>query len=221
MVFFNNGLIIQDSLHKSQMPYDSNKLAPIMNCYCGVHKYALPYETNEDEGFWAAYRNVEWSEPFPDGTRILYHFANNISTAKEFIDCCKSRNYILRYLFIQSTFGDEIWNGEFPKGDFLGYEICEIPFDAYTFFEVFMNDRYNEYAFKLNENGLFKTEVDALAFKREYERDLAAGIVGDGEVDLYVCKIYEVSEKELLKVLCSQPQGVDNCGQTVQKNKNR
>ena len=128
-------------------------------------------------------------------------FAHDKVIITKYIEKCHQMNIDISYMFVQSDYAKEKWTLPLPKMKFIGYEVCEIPLDACAIFDLFMCEQYKKHLPNLNNYGLFKTEANALSFKQEYERDLAAGIVGDGDVNLYVCKLYEVSEEELIKVL--------------------
>ena len=204
MKLYNNGILIQDTMRSSAMMRVYNEINPIgLNKYNGVHKHIIaPFHCyNTDSSFDIINREIMFSKPDNDGLSQKYEFIHNSTLTRRYIALCHEHGIIMRYLFIQSEYNNEIWDSAVPDGEFLGYEVCEIPLDFYTYSDIFCNARYNNYIQILNKNGLFSSENDAADFKRKYERDLVAGIVGDGDVNLYVCKLYEVSEEELIKVL--------------------
>ena len=203
MEYVNNGLYIQDINKEHSMLRDF--LGTTLKQYAGINRFFYPFfSEDEDEDFNRTYWKVHYSEPDADNMKQLYFFINDKNNAKKYIDMCKSRGISMRFLFVQSTYKDEIWNGNVPEGKFLGYEVDELASDPYTLMDLFgLNnaDLYRKYVARLNEYALFETEEDAVAFKQEYERDLAEGLIGDGDVDLYICKLYEISESEIEKVL--------------------
>ena len=121
---------------------------------------------------------------------------------KAYIGKCQALQISLRLLFVESDgYTEEIWGNAIPERRFLGYEVMEIPLDPWTLLDLANREQYGRYREELNENGLFKTEETAAAFRETYRRELEAGLVGDGPVELFLCRIYEVALPDLLKAL--------------------
>jgi hypothetical protein len=103
-----------------------------------------------------------------------------------------------RLLFICSDYTDEVWDAPLPPMTLLGYECCEIPFDNCCIYDLLEDEQYFlEHRQKLNEYGLFSDEAACRAFRDEYNRLLSEDKVGDGEVDLYICAVYEVAAEDM------------------------
>ena len=121
---------------------------------------------------------------------------------KAYIAKCDSLEIPIRFLFVESSrYAEEIWPYEIPERTFLGYEVAEIPLDPWTLLDLTRREQYECYRKALNENGLFKTEEEALDFLNVYQKELDAGLVGDGPVDLNVCKVYEVALADLNDII--------------------
>ena len=51
----------------------------------------------------------------------------------------------------------------------------------------------------LNEYGVFDTLEDVTEFKKAYDVAFEKGDIGDGDMDTYICRVYEVKEKQRKK----------------------
>ena len=132
-------------------------------------------------------------------------FFTDMELLKAYIAKCDSLEIPIRFLFVESSrYAEEIWPYEIPERTFLGYEVAEIPLDPWTLLDLTRREQYECYRKVLNENGLFKTEEEALDFLNVYQKELDAGLVGDGPVDLNVCKVYEVALADLNRILYQQ-----------------
>lgn len=200
MGMIDNGIVILErGMRTPQIRSFQEELKKTGNYeYHGIHEFNDFPLINQDQESNRLFKAITF---FGNTALSQCSFAHDKEIITKYIEKCNQINIDISYMFVQSDYEKEKWVHPLPKMKFIGYEVCEIPLDACAIYDLFMCEQYKKFLPELNKNGLFKTESDALAFKQEYERDLAAGIVGDGEVDLYVCKIYEVSEEELLKVL--------------------
>ncbi|MBR6563593.1 MAG: hypothetical protein IKK70_06630 [Clostridia bacterium] len=68
-----------------------------------------------------------------------------------------------------------------------------------SIWDLLNTEFFTEHHKNLNGDGLFDNYNDAVAFKKHYIELLQKGLVGDGDVDLYVCCIYEVPNEYFIK----------------------
>ena len=188
-----NGFLIQDLTIEDPT---IKQLLPQAN-YRGVHRYAQDPLTDQTLCRDPAVRNLRdrrFSRPAGEGYWYVNEFVSDPDLLKEYLAGCQAYDRPYRLLFICSDYADEVWNAPLPPMTFLGYECCEIPFDACCIYDLLEDDRYfSEHRQKLNEYGLFSDEAACRAFRDEYDRLLSEDKVGDGEADLYVCAVYEVA----------------------------
>ena len=145
---------------------------------------------------------MQFSKQIGENAFQFLNFITSVEFALHLIKKCCEKNILLRALFVESDgYTEEIWENAIPERSFLGYEVMEIPLDPWTLLDLANREQYERYREALNENGLFKTEETAAAFRETYRRELEAGLVGDGPVDLFLCRIYEVALPDLLKAL--------------------
>ena len=129
---------------------------------------------------------------YADGSFALLNFITAADLLFKYLQACREAGIAIRVLFVKSNYADELWEGEFPISRFLGYEYCEIPFDSqivtdfnwYTPLKAFHNS--------LNHFGLFDTIEKAEEFKKAYDAHMMKGMIGDGEMDAFICEVYEV-----------------------------
>lgn len=205
-----NGIIIQDT-SCNNIFFDSYIDKGVMkNNYKGVHRFCtftLGDVKDKDSANRSLFDKIRWSDSenfemtkyMIDNQLIpVNEFIHNIELAKEYIQRCNEHHIPSRALFIESDFPCELWKGLIPNKFFLGYEVCEIPIDPWTLLDLFNREQFKKYRSLLNENGLFKSEEDAAEFMKDYKEQLSQGLVGDGDVDLYVCRVFEVKTEDLL-----------------------
>lgn len=192
MMFFN-GLIIQNKNNKNQV------MEFVPNVYCGIQSLSEVY-FSEKQGERAHMLQREITFDVNSGNpNICNEFITSADLAKKYILMCQSLEIAIRILFIESYYPFEIWKDNKPKCDFLGYELIEeVPTGIMTLYDLYTNEKLSRYRDLLNENGLFKSEEDATEFMRHYKELLVQGLVGDGNVDLYVCRVSEVKTEDLL-----------------------
>lgn len=125
-----------------------------------------------------------------DGYQIL-EFISDESLLEQYILCCNERKINIRILFVESDYPCEIWKGRSFDTEFLGYEYCPMPIDEQIISDLDLCPYFENFRSILNNYGLFNTYNEALNFKRAYESALKQGIVGDGEADAYICKVFQ------------------------------
>ena len=202
-----NGIIIQDTSFNNIFVDSYIDKDVMKNNYKGVHRFCTftlgdVKEKNAanrsliDKIRWSDLENFEMTKFMVDNQLIpVNEFIHNIELAKEYIQRCNEHHIPSRALFIESDFPCELWKGPIPNKIFLGYEVCEIPFDPWTLLDLFNREQFETFRGRLNENGLFSDENDANEFMTEYNDQLSKGLVGDGAVDLYMCRVYEVLDE--------------------------
>lgn len=188
-----NGFLIQDLTIEDPTV---KQFLPKVN-YRGVHRYAQDPLTDNSlyrDPAVRDLRNRRFSRPAGEGYWYINEFVSDPDLLTEYLAGCQAYERPYRLLFVCSDYTDEIWNAPLPPMTLLGYECCEIPFDACCIYELLEDEQYfSEHRKRLNEYGLFPDEAACRAFRDEYDRLLAEDKVGDGEVDLYVCAVYEVA----------------------------
>ena len=187
-----NGLLIQElgAINKAMYYLPNN--------YRGVHcLYDDPLLQVETAKVSELQHERMFDRPI-ESHEICNAFIFNSDLARRYVSMCKSLNFDIRILFIESDYSREIWKEEKPKGIFLGYEVSEIPLGIMTLYDLHNSKRFEKYRTLLNENGLFSNEHDAYKFKNEYKALLEQALVGDGNVDVYVCAVYEVDVEAFL-----------------------
>ena len=187
-----NGFLIQDLTVENHVM----KEIPAMVNYRGVHGYAQDPLTDNSlyrDPAIRSLRDRRFSRPAGEGYWYVNEFVSDPDLLQEYLAGCQAYDRPYRLLFICSDYTDEVWNAPLPPMTLLGYECCEIPFDDCCIYELFECEYLAEHRQVLNEHGLFPIEAACRAFRDEYNRLLAEDKVGDGEVDLYICAVYEVA----------------------------
>ena len=194
-----NGLLIYDTSIYGPFIKDNVKCIN----YHGVHEFErFPLLQFQQDVECRELSDMQFSKQIGENAFQFLNFITSIEFALRLIIKCCEKNILLRALFVESDgYTEEIWENAIPERSFLGYEVMEIPLDPWTLLDLANREQYERYREALNENGLFKTEETAAAFRETYRRELEAGLVGDGPVDLFLCRIYEVALPDLLKAL--------------------
>ena len=194
-----NGLLICNT--SIYGPFVENNVKCIN--YHGVHEFErFPLLQFQQDVECRELSDMQFSKQIGENAFQFLNFITSVEFALRLIKKCCEKNISLRALFVESDgYTEEIWGNAIPERRFLGYEVMEIPLDPWTLLDLANREQYGRYREELNENGLFKTEETAAAFRETYWRELEAGLVGDGPVDLFLCRIYEVALPDLLKAL--------------------
>lgn len=93
---------------------------------------------------------------------------------RRFIDRCLKYNFQIKCLFIEYDGDERFWKFEYPRGRFMGYEVCDAPRSP-DLCRCLDRVEYAEHRSKLNSLGIFKTYEDALAYKEAYEKEYYSG----------------------------------------------
>ena len=112
---------------------------------------------------------------------------------------CKELNIEVRVLQIESDYSDEICEYDFPNAKLIGYEVCEIPFDSQIITDFDWYGPLHKFYIHLNQYGLFNSIEQALKFKEAYEYEYEKGAIGDGEMDIFICKVSEVDVESFIR----------------------
>lgn len=160
--------------------------------YSGINAYwSFPLTWTNDEESKTLTREQQ-SKEIETSSYISLEFISNSDLYERYINKCKRLNLDFRVLFVESDYKNEIWSENIPELSFLGYEYCSIPIDEQIITDMDWYEPFKSHVNNLNENGLFKTRRDVEKFVEEYEAAFHEGKVGDGEVNNYICKVYEV-----------------------------
>ncbi len=195
MQLFNNGYLIYDSgAHNSV----------VENCcsntrYKGIHQFHLfPLVRFQSDPLCKALNEKQAWVKLDNNRYKLLEFISDESFLKQYIEACHKNNISVRCLYVESEYSEELCSNGPATTNFLGYEVSEIPFSEMTLSDLYCNKRFEKFRTLLNENGLFSNERDANDFKTEYKALLEQDLVGDGNVDVYVCAVYEVEVEAFL-----------------------
>ena len=187
MGFIQNGVIVQNL--KSPTGY--------MAKYLGANAYNhFPLCNVEDIECRRITREV-FSKELEDGFYQSLEFISNKNLLMRYVELCKKHNIPLRVLFVESEYPFEQWTEEKPICRFIGYEYCEIPFDSQIITDFSWHTPLHCFRDKINEFGIFDNISDAQEFKNKYDKEFEEGNIGDGEMDTYICKLFEVDLNQL------------------------
>jgi len=179
-----NGILIQ-GFHEKQ-----NHVKKI--CYQGINAYfQFPLTVMYDDES-RKLTNEQQSKKVDDYFYVMLEFISNSDLYNRYVNQCKMLGIKFRALFIESNYSDEIWSDPLPKMELLGYEYCPIPIDEQVITDMDWYEPFSKYHQKLNKYGLFETYEDVFEFSNEYNKAMEDGYIGDGEVDLYICRVYQV-----------------------------
>ena len=127
-----------------------------------------------------------------DGYYQILEFISDEELFTRYVRLCKKHTVPIRALFIESESPFEQWKSDLPSCFFIGYEYCEIPFDSQMITDFSYHEPLFAFYDKLNGYGLFNNLSDAKSYKRKYNEELEKGAIGDGEMDAFICKVYEI-----------------------------
>lgn len=189
MGFIQNGIIIQDLNSPTDFMTSISYLG--VNAY-----YHFPLSLIEDTEC-RKISNEVFSKELDNGFYQILEFISDKNLLVRYIKLCERHDIPIRVLFIESEYQFERWTGERPACKFLGYEYCEIPFDSQLITDFSWYTPLHCFYNKLNNLGLFNNISDAEEFKKKYDREFEEGNIGDGEMDTFICKLFEVDLKQL------------------------
>lgn len=189
---YKNGVIIQDlSATAFGLPKFSGK-------YLGVNSFWTdPLAEIKD------LRCKELSDrlfhKYQDGYYMTLEFVSDPDLLFDYLLKCKELNIEVRVLQIESDYSDEICEYDFPNAKLIGYEVCEIPFDSQIITDFDWYGPLHKFYIHLNQYGLFNSIEQALKFKEAYEYEYENGAIGDGEMDIFICKVSEVDVESFIR----------------------
>lgn len=188
-----NGIFIQD------LQYPAFSLKRIKGKYIGVSSfYGDPLLSIPDPECKKIYDEATWKR-LDDEYSILLQFIPNLDILYRYLMKCKELNIGIRLLYVESDYPDEVCDYDFEDKKLLGYEYCEIPFDSQVITDFDWYEPLHKYYPLLNEYGLFNTLEDAEKFKAAYDEAFQKGYIGDGDMDTYVFKLYEVDAEKFIQ----------------------
>lgn len=193
MQLFKNGYIVQDAGSDRcgmKMPFFAPK------GYRGIHRFIMfPLTFCQSDPVCRELSKKQSWRKISDNLFQLLEFISDEELLKQYVEACHGKSIPVRCLYIESDYEDEICQEKPQNIRFIGYEVTEIPFSDMTLCDLAINERFENYRQLLNENGLFANEGDAFKFKTEYKALLEQDLVGDGNVDVFVCAVYETDIK--------------------------
>ncbi|MBO5098382.1 MAG: hypothetical protein J6B96_08735 [Agathobacter sp.] len=137
--------------------------------------------------------NEQLSKEIEENRYVSLEYISNADLYTRYLKKCKELEIDVRVLFVESEYCDEIWKEELPKMKFLGYEYCSIPIDEQIITDMDWYEPFSCCRKKLNEYGLFDLYEDVLEFVNVYNKAVNEGEVGDGEMDAYICKVFQIT----------------------------
>lgn len=191
-----NGILVQDTAILNKI----TKMEFIPKNYRGIHLFYDDPLISINRTDCKQLQNERMFNTATENIEICNQFISDLCLAKKYIAKCLSLGFSVRILFIESQYPYEIWKDAIPPLTLLGYEVTEIPLGVMTLHDLCSKEVFEEYKKQLNEHGLFSHEKEAYSFMNDYKAQLAKGLVGDGEVEVYVCKVYEASYDSIIGV---------------------
>ena len=189
MNYIPNGVIIQGL----ELPTDFMTKVK----YLGINAYYHSPLTKINDPECKRISDEVFHKKLDDGCYQMLEFISDVELFKRYVVLCKKHNVPIRALFIESEYSFEKWDGDMPPCRFIGYEYCEIPFDSQMITDFSWHEPLFAFCDRLNEYGLFDSLADAESYKRRYDEELEKGAIGDGEMDTFICRVYEVDLTEI------------------------
>ena len=160
--------------------------------YLGINSYYHSPLTKISAPECKSISDEVFSKKLDDGYYQILEFISDEELFKRYVGLCKRHSVEIRALFIESEYSFERWEGDMPPCRFIGYEYCEIPFDAQMITDFAWHEPLFAFYDRLNEYGLFDSLADAESYKRKYDEEFEKGAIGDGEMDTFICRVYEI-----------------------------
>ena len=189
---YKNGVIIQD---RSNPAF---KLPQFNGEYLGVNSFWTD-PLSEVKDLKCKELSDKIFHKYQDGYYKPLEFVSDHNLLFDYLLKCKELHIDVRVLRIESDYSDETCEYDFPKSQLLGYEVCEIPFDSQIITDFDWYAPFHKFYNRLNRHGLFDSIEHALEFKEAYEYEVKMGVVGDGEIDIFICKIFELDIDTFMK----------------------
>ena len=129
-----------------------------------------------------------------DNRIVCSDLITDIDLLTEYVRKCEKLNLRIRLLFINSLYSSEEWFAELPQMTFIGYEYCPFPIDEQIVTDLNWFKPLFKFHNKLNEYGLFKSLDSINSFIKEYNKFYLSGVIGDGDIESYVCEVYLIED---------------------------
>jgi len=184
MKYYNNGWLVQDV---------DSPLISIKNFkYIGINAFDSYPLLHEHDKECKMLSDEQMYKRIGSNQFQILEFIGNSDLLHKYINMCNTKKINYRVLFIQSNYDEEISPEEnLDNLDFLGFEYCCIPIDEQIITDLDWCLQLKKFYSKLNINGLFENYEDALEFKTEYDNLFHQGIIGDGDFDGFVMKVFK------------------------------
>ena len=179
-----NGIVIQGLNDKTHFIKNFS--------YQGINAYSQYPLVGVNDSESRRITNEQQSKKLSNNLYLSQEFISDIGLFTRYLKKCDEMQIKVRALFVESGYSDEIWKDEFPKMIFLGYEYCPIPIDEQIITDMDWYKPFSNYWGKLNRYGLFNSYDDVLEFASEYNKVMAGGEIGDGEMEAYICRVSQV-----------------------------
>ena len=189
MNFIPNGVIIQGLAFPTDYVTKFN--------YLGINSYHHNPLTRFNDTECKRISDEVFSKKLDDGYYQVLEFISDRDLFIRYARACKKHDIPIRALFIESEYSFEKWERDRPPCHFIGHEYCEIPFDSQMITDFSWHEPLFSFCDRLNEFGLFHDLADAQSYKRKYDEEFEKGAVGDGEMDTFICKVYEIDLAEI------------------------
>lgn len=187
-LFKKNGYLIQDV--DSVMPFIK------IDEYKGINAYFNYPLCGIESRECRALTNRQMSQKTDDGMYENLLFVSDVELLSELEEACQIYDINYRKLFIESGYEDEICDVAPKNAMFIGYEYCPFPLDCQIISDLQWFEPLFKFQKHLNSYGVFNDYLTAQEFKKEYDRYLASGVIGDGLEEAYICKVYVCSNED-------------------------
>ena len=136
-------------------------------------------------------RELTWQQQFSktNGNLLVSELITDADFYQRYINKCAELQIPVRSLFIESSYSLEIWNDPLPDMELMGYEYCPMPVDEQIITDMDWYQGFSRFWPMLNAYGLFNTVEDVKGFVEAYNCAYLADEVGDGEADMYICRV--------------------------------
>ncbi|MBR6801372.1 MAG: hypothetical protein IKM61_06445 [Eubacteriaceae bacterium] len=189
-MFRANGFIVQDEKY----PYDhAGKFS-----YRGLCSYDLFPLMHINDPVCRKLTDEQFSREVAENEFVIPEFVSDYGLLKRYVMECVKREIGVRILFAESEYSEETYNGDLPVKEFLGYEYCPVPIDCQIITDLDLYEPFWKYHRLLNRSGLFDSYEEVISFAEEYCSEFDKGNIGDGEIDAYIFKVYEIDVKNIL-----------------------
>lgn len=194
---FQNGFLVQ---HFYELPYGMEHIINTYG-YQGLSaRNTNPLDALSDRECREISRDSQWCM-ITERENVLLEFISDPDILLRYIKACRKHSIPIRLLFIESDYNGEIWIGpDIPKR-FLGYEYSTIPIDNQIITDLSWYPPLSPFLKKINSWGLFPSIDDVMLFKNAYDQAFSSGEIGDGGMDTYIFRLFEVQLDDVFRNL--------------------